>query len=86
MPNYVTNRLSINASVEDCEKVMNTILNEKNELDFNKIIPMPEELNIECGSYGTLGVSYIKGIMTDFEKGRFENLSPENKKRSHCNR
>lgn len=80
MPNYVRNRLSINASVEDCEKVMNTILNEKDELDFNKIIPMPEELNIENGSYGTLGVSYIKGIMTDFEKVRFENLSPENKK------
>lgn len=80
MPNYVRNRLTINASVEDCEKVMNTILNKEDKLDFNKIIPMPEDLNISDSSDGELGMCYIKGTLSDWEKEIFEKFSPERKK------
>ena len=52
MPNYVTNRLEINADSETVQKVMNFLKGESEEdnmpcyIDFNKIIPMPEELLI----------------------------------------
>lgn len=81
MPNYVRNRLTINASVEDCKKVMNTILNEEDILDFNKIIPMPEDLNISDSSNGELGMCYVKGTLTDWEKRDLKNFRPKEKKR-----
>lgn len=65
MPNHVTNRLEINANSETVQKVMN-FLKGKNEvdgmpcyIDFNKIIPMPEELLIETSSNGKLGMQYL---------------------------
>ena len=54
MPNWVSNHLTIYG--ENAVEVLRSLLvkSEDNdcgyELDFNKIIPMPEELNIESGS------------------------------------
>ena len=65
MPNYVTNRLEINADSETVQKVMNFLKGESEEdnmpcyIDFNKIIPMPEELLIEASSSGELGMQYL---------------------------
>ena len=53
MPNHVTNRLEINADRETVQKVMNFLKVKPMmtirlvTIDFNNIIPMPEELLIE---------------------------------------
>lgn len=65
MPNHVTNRLEIKADRETVQKVMNFLRGENEEdgtpcyIDFNKIIPMPEELLIESSSTGKLGLEYL---------------------------
>lgn len=52
MPNHVTNRLEINADRETVQKVMNFLKGKTDDdntpcyIDFNNIIPMPEELLI----------------------------------------
>ena len=54
MPNWVCNHLIIHG--ENAVEVMNSLLSENSEsengcdIDFNKIIPMPEDLKIESGS------------------------------------
>ena len=54
MPNWVCNHLIIHG--ENAVEVMNSLLYENSEsengydVDFNKIIPMPEDLKIESGS------------------------------------
>ena len=54
MPNWVCNHLIIHG--ENAVEVMNSLLSENSEsengydVDFNKIIPMPEDLKIESGS------------------------------------
>jgi hypothetical protein len=42
MPNHVTNILEVNG-IND-EAIIDSLFNENNEIDFNNIIPMPEEL------------------------------------------
>ena len=64
MPNWVSARITLNGSEENVSKVLDFIRteNENGEVilfDFNKVIPMPEELNIESGSAGDWGMRYI---------------------------
>lgn len=46
MPNHVINRMTVTGSKEDVEKLLATIRNTEEDklIDFNKILPMPEEL------------------------------------------
>lgn len=44
MPNYCTNKLTVNKSAK------NLIINKHKEVDFNILLPMPETLNITEGS------------------------------------
>ena len=56
MPNWTTNKIICKKSIGD------KILSKDNEdyiLDFNKIIPMPDELQIEAGSRGQRGLMYL---------------------------
>lgn len=46
MPNWVRNRVI----AEDPAKLKELLLNEKGEVDFNKVIPMPQDLMISAGS------------------------------------
>lgn len=46
MPNHITNIITST----DMEKLKSLLLNEKDEVDFNKIIPMPKDLEITAGS------------------------------------
>jgi hypothetical protein len=64
MPNWVTARITLNGSDENVKKVLDFIRTEDengevNLFDFNKVIPMPEELNIESGSAGDWGMRYL---------------------------
>ncbi|MCE7039178.1 hypothetical protein [Dyadobacter sp. CY312] len=58
MPNHIQNRLRIIASEEKVKEVLTFLCGENKEgekltIDFNKIKPMPETLNIESGSEGS---------------------------------
>lgn len=53
MPNYVINHISINGDKDQVEKMLEAIKDDEfgiGSIDFNKIIPMPESLNIESFS------------------------------------
>lgn len=47
MPNWVRNRVI----AEDCAKLREVLLNEKGEVDFNQVLPMPQDLMIDSGSH-----------------------------------
>lgn len=64
MPNHVVTHLFIEGTPEQVEQVKAFVRcdTEKERLmDFNKIIPTPEELNIESGSRGETGMAYLLG-------------------------
>lgn len=74
MPNYVKNIVAFQGSQEEIEKIFAFVGSEKEDLcfDFNKIIPMPESLNIEAGSlesFGDLYSLYIDPNVTFFGEG-----------------
>lgn len=50
MPNHITNILTIKADGELVKEVLLSIKGEERLIDFNKIIPMPESLNVTSGS------------------------------------
>ena len=53
MPNHITNILKFEGDSEQVYAMLDQIKNEElgiGSIDFNKIIPMPESLNIEAGS------------------------------------
>ena len=66
MPNHIQNRLKFTCSPERLEEILDAIKAEddgenrdfgRGTIDFNKVIPMPQELNIEDGSKTTDGIS-----------------------------
>lgn len=53
MPNHVINRITITGDPQILKKMLNAIQNDEvgfGSIDFNKIIPMPDSLNIEAGT------------------------------------
>lgn len=60
MPNHVQNRLKIVGKKEQIEEVLNAIKGDNEVIDFNKIIPMPSELDIPSSSEGEIGLAIIK--------------------------
>lgn len=53
MPNHVTNRITLSGDKDRIRAMLKVIKNDEvgiGTVDFNKIIPMPESLNIEAGS------------------------------------
>lgn len=80
MPNYVLNKIeltgNLNAISEMLEKIQNDTYG-KGTIDFNKVIPMPETLNIEHGSRTD---TCILVYLTNKGTIEFEDLSEEDKK------
>lgn len=53
MPNHIMNRVSVNGDPKAVKELLESIQDDEvglGTIDFNKIIPMPESLNIEAGS------------------------------------
>jgi hypothetical protein len=50
MPNWCHNRVTLSGDAEDLSQLKPLIGSEDHPFDFNKIMPMPESLNIEAGS------------------------------------
>ncbi len=55
MPNYVKNILSFDGDQDQVSRLFSTIQGENGPVDFDKLIPMPSELEIESGSRTAAG-------------------------------
>lgn len=63
MPNHVKNIITLKGSEKQIREMLETIKNDDYGLgtvDFNKVIPMPESLNIESGSKSNAGIKAVK--------------------------
>lgn len=74
MPNYVTNIISLTGDKEKIKNLINSITSEEDGeigVDFNKIIPMPESLNVESGSNS----ESLIGLYLYYENGDVSRIS-----------
>lgn len=60
MPNYVMNRLRLSGEQDRVNELLESVKDKDEVLDFNKIIPMPESLDIEAGSKTDHGLAAYK--------------------------
>ena len=73
MPNYVKNILSFDGDPVQVDRLFSTIQGENGPMDFNKLIPMPSELEIESGSRTAAGFKKymaflaVTGLHTEME-------------------
>lgn len=62
MPNWVRTSVNVVGTSDEIKKVTEFVKSEESDFDFNKVIPMPEELNITEGSRGANGEEYLRAI------------------------
>lgn len=71
MPNHVSNTITFECDEQRLRKILNAIKYDDSSgmehtgigtLDFNKIIPMPESLNIEAGSTTDRGLKAYQDL------------------------
>ena len=73
MPNWVRNKMILDGDQNTVTAVLFAIKNEEvgiGSIDFNKIIPMPAELNIECSSRTTHGCEMVAKYYAALADGR----------------
>lgn len=66
MPNWVQNNLKFNTDDEELNRILDAIKDDEagtGSIDFNKIVPMPESLGIECGSNTDKGLQMVKAFL-----------------------
>lgn len=67
MPNYVKNQIEFRGKTEDVRNMLIAIQDDKlglGTIDFNKLIPMPESLNIEAGSRTDKGLKAYRDFIS----------------------
>lgn len=70
MPNHITNILTIQVDEDKVRDILESIKSDEyglGSVDFNKLIPMPESLNIEAGSRSSRGLEIYRAFMQDSE-------------------
>lgn len=85
MPNHVSNFVSFkDTPIELQKKIIKENFNKQNEFDFNKIIPMPKELDIEESSDTEMGMVIVSNdlkhcsyLTIEELKNRFEQRTKE---------
>lgn len=71
MPNHITNIITINGvSEERTAQILAAVQSDEdgvqcNSIDFNKLIPMPSELNVECGSRSDKALKLYKEFLAE---------------------
>lgn len=68
MPNHVENIIALKGDEKSIRKMLEAIKNDDYGLgtvDFNKVIPMPESLNIESGSKSNTGIKAVKEYLNN---------------------
>lgn len=63
MANCIANRLHLSEGQSIINELLESIKGEKSVIDFNRIIPMPESLNIEAGSRTNNGLKAYKDFV-----------------------
>ena len=63
MPNHIMNRLRLKGDQNRIDELLKSVKGKDSVLDFNKIIPMPESLNIEAGSRTEKGLKAYKDFI-----------------------
>lgn len=66
MPNHVVNHISLHGDPEKIHEMLEAIKSDEigvGSVDFNKIIPMPESLNIEAGSRTDRGLKLYRDFI-----------------------
>ena len=74
MPNHVENHIEYSGDARHIRTMLESIKTDKygiGTVDFNKIIPMPESLNIEAGSKTNRGLKAYKEFIDMYTFGRF---------------
>ena len=56
MPNWVQNEITLYGEEKNIAKVLELVKSEESEFDFNKLVPMPKELNISSSSENELAI------------------------------
>lgn len=77
MPNHVTNRISFRGDPEAIHRMLEAVKNDEEgygSIDFNKIIPMPQELNIESSSRTTDGIKLYNAFLEIYKLGQGQNV------------
>lgn len=84
MPNHVRNIIVIEADKAKITEILDAIKNDEKgigSIDFNKLIPMPEALNIECGSNTRKGFEMFSDMRERYEKlMQILNTTPDSEK------
>lgn len=62
MPNWVRTSINVVGTSDEIKNVIDFVKGNESDFDFNKIIPMPDELQITDGSNGVTGEEYIRAI------------------------
>lgn len=68
MPNHITNIVKVEGSPEKVKELFLYVKGEKSEFDFNKIIPMPESLNITSGSNVDNAIAILSNDLEKFNE------------------
>ena len=58
MPNWVRNVIDVSGGARDMDAFVNGMKSEHSDFDFNKIIPMPESLNVTSGGISDNAIMY----------------------------
>ncbi len=64
MPNHVMNQLRLSGNQKRINELLGSVKRKDSVLDFNKIIPMPESLDIEAGSRTEKGLKAYRDFIS----------------------
>lgn len=65
MPNWVQNRLTIYGQETEVEKCLLFCKSEGSDFDFNKIVPMPETLDITVSRDSVQAAAYVYSLLSE---------------------
>ena len=66
MPNYVQNILNIEGDKKEVDKVLKAVSNAYRTFDFERLIPMPRELEIEAGTRTQKGFQHYQKFVGEY--------------------
>ena len=66
MPNYVQNILNIEGDKKEVDRVLKAVSNVYRAFDFERLIPMPRELEIEAGTRTQRGFQHYQKFVGEY--------------------
>lgn len=71
MPNWVQNRLTIYGQETKIEKCLLFCKSEDSDFDFNKIVPMPETLDITVSRDSVQAAAYVYSLLSEKSRKKY---------------